>query len=145
MSDWEPIYRKAVGDNEPALNFLLAFHRYCHEIDDFIDDGVRAPDKFIALLVHANVLYTLPFFALHARELSAAVATITRAYADSLWLTASEEAWKRQMGDTLRFAGNDMVRLVAQILGGYDRAREVSGNLILVAHEHHHDEQGNPI
>lgn len=143
-NDLEYIYEKAAGRDQQALQFLHAWNLYCHRIDDFLDEEKRSPEELVGILVDANVLYTLPFFRAHAMELYPVVSLITRTYGDSIWLSSSMDGWKKQAGNVLRFVGNDMVKIVAQLTGGYDLAREVSGHLIMLSHEEHTDDKGNP-
>lgn len=136
------IYELASNGNVEALNFLEFFHAYCHDIDDFIDNKERDPEKFVSLLIKANLLYTLPYWTRHAHRLHMIVAKITSDFADAVRWEKDSTEWKRRWADVLRFAGNDMVLAVAMIEGGFTTMRKLSPVLREIAHSQHHDEDG---
>lgn len=135
------VYELAANKNIEAFNFLNFFHDYVHGIDDLIDNKERDPEKFLALLVKANLLYSMPYYTRHAHRLHLLVAQITNAYADSVaW--EKDDKWKGKWADVLRFAGNDMVLAVAFIEGNFDAMRKLSPILKEIAWSQHHDVQG---
>lgn len=141
----QAIYKEAAGNNPLALDFLNAFHDYCHEIDDLIDEAKEDPERFVEILIHGNVMYGLPFFRMHAAVLGPQIILITSTYADSVKMERSELEWENRMADTLRFVGNDLVRMVAQLTGGWERMRSVSDKLHDLAYHCHHDKNGQPV
>lgn len=141
----QAIYKEAAGDDPQALDFLTAFHGYSHEIDDLIDDHVGDGEKFVEILIFGNIMYTMPFYRRHAAVLGPFILLITSTYCDSVIMENSDLAWENAMADTLRFVGNDMVRMVAQLTGGWARMRTVSGKLHDLAYHCHHDKNGQPV
>jgi hypothetical protein len=139
---YEAIYRTACGARADALDFIINWSRYCHEIDDLIDGREKCPEKFLDALALANLIYSSDFYQANLRELAITALAVTNAYADSLAWAADGMEWKRKWADTLRFAGNEMVLAVACICGGYERMRAVSLQLREDSWAaHHHAEQ----
>jgi len=126
-----------------AADWLQKWAKYCHDIDDQIDEQ-RGPESFLAILAQAVDLYTHPFFLAHWSHLRPLIIIITNAYADSVAWEKSSEASERQMADILRFCGLEMCCLVAAICGGYEHMRKVSPTLRRHTWRDNHDEQGNP-
>lgn len=129
MSDTDEVinlYARAANGNELALEFLGLFHPYVHRIDDFIDNREQDPQKFLSILIDANIVYSCPFYVQHAIRLSPIVANLTNTFADSLAWEGDKKEWKRQWADVMRFSGNEMVLAVAMICGGYEHMRSIS-------------------
>lgn len=138
----ESVYLRAANGSLDALNFLRMFHHYCHAIDDLIDDKQPSPEKLLALLAQANLVYSMPFYKGHAGRLHLIVAHLTNAYADSIDWGKSRENWKVEWADKLRFAGNDMILAVALIEGGFSLMRELSPLVKELSWWNHHDNEG---
>jgi len=122
----DQIHELAASGNVEAGKFLFLWAHYCHLIDDFIDEKKRDPESFIAMLIHANLTYSNPFYQLHAQRLRGVVGVVTNAYADSVKWENDATEWKKRWADTLRFAGSEMVLAVATITGGFDLCRRIS-------------------
>jgi hypothetical protein len=127
----EEIHKQAANGKEDAAMFLHLWVAYCHIIDDFIDEKKRDPEEFIAMLIHANLLYSVPFYQKNAERLRGVVIQVTNAYADSVkWENSGLEEgwydWRSVWADTLRFSGSEMVIAVATITGGWELARKLS-------------------
>lgn len=138
-------YLIAANGNRTALEFLVMWHEYLHEIDDLIDNKVTDPQQWIRAFANANLVYSHDFYTAYARDLRLIVMIATNAYADSVaWESVGVE-WQRQWADISRHAGLEMVFAVAVICGGYDKMRAISAPLKEFAHKCHHDEEGKPI
>jgi hypothetical protein len=118
-------YREVANGDENAFAWLIAWHCYCHRIDDYIDEHKQDPEELLTILSNANTLFSMPFYQLHCQRISGVVQHVTNAYADSLHWEKSE-GWKGQWGNVLRLCGIDMLMAVATICGGYEHCRKVS-------------------
>lgn len=136
------LYEEATVGNPAARAFLDAWNNYCHSIDDFIDLKENDFKTFLRILVHANMLYSMPFYQEHTDRLHPLVVLITNNYADSIEWASKHEDWRRNWADTLRFAGNEMVTMVAYLCGGMERMRDISLNLRDLAWSTHHSPEG---
>ena len=137
-----PIGELTLG-NAYAADWLQKWAKYCHDIDDQIDER-RGAEAFLAILASAIELYTHPFFLAHWSHLRPIVISITNAYADSVAWEKSEDFSERQMADTLRFCGVEMYCMVAAICGGYEHMRKFFPILRKQTWTDNHDAAGNP-
>ena len=138
-------YIMAANGNRAALEFMVMWHEYVHEIDDLIDNNVTDPQRWLSAFAHANLVYSTDFYAAYARDLRLVVMTATNAYADSVLWEKDGNAWQKKWADVIRHSGIDMIYAVAVICGGYELMRQISAQLKEFAHKCHHDENGNPI
>jgi hypothetical protein len=129
--------------NVAAADWLQKWARYCHAIDDLIDEA-RGPEALLEVLADAVDLYSHPFFLAHCFHLRPLVIAITNCYADSVAWEKSENAAERAMADVLRFAGIEMYCLVAGICGGYQHMRKYSPQIRRQTWKDNHDAEGNP-
>jgi hypothetical protein len=146
MTATDAIYADATAGNPDALDWLIRWNRYCHAIDDLIDADGRPPAaEVISTFVDAATLYAHPFFARHALQLLPVVMLVSAEYDLSVRWERSDADWQRRWADTLRFAGNQMVVVVAALCGGYPRAALVTERLARVSWEEHHQPEGTPV
>lgn len=139
MNSLVELYDAACHGNQDATSFLLAFHAYCHQIDDLIDgETTYNPENLLKVLMTANALYSTPFYLQHAWRLQAVIASITNTYADSVAWENSSVKWKSNVADVIRQCGNDMVLVVAFIVGGYVNMRAISLQLREFAYNDQH-------
>jgi hypothetical protein len=138
--------------NAAAAHFLLLWRAYVHAIDDIIDGDMKEREEIIRSFILAQEIYTHGFFIQHGPELKRLVRLVTNAYADSVAWEQDEKEWRRQIADTLRHAGNEMVLAVvdlcaeAQVPGtGYDAMRSVSLQLRALNYWEHHTPDGRPV
>lgn len=144
MKELFRLYEQAANGNQEAMVFLLAFHAYCHGIDDLIDgDLEKNTENILDLLMQANALYTTPFYQAHFVRLGGIVAHITNTYADSVAWEKSDDAWKRGVADVIRLCGNDMVLAVSAITSGYRGMRNLSLKLREFSWKNQHQEVPN--
>ena len=115
-------YAMASGGRPEAYAWLLAWHGWCHAIDDHVDES-RPPAEVVDLCAQGAVLFSAEFYRVHAEALGPLVAVIAEEYRSSL-----AEANER-LRDALRIAGNHMVLAVAYICGGGPLVRAVSQKL----------------
>jgi hypothetical protein len=134
---------EVTNGNPIAADWLQKWWKYCHAIDDIIDEQ-RGPEALLEVLAEAVELYSHPFFLAHWFHLRPVIITITNAYADSVAWEKSGDSAERQMADTLRFAGVEMYCMVAAICGGYGHMRKVSPVLRKQTWADNHDEHGKP-
>lgn len=138
-------YLRAANGNRSALEFMVVWHEYLHEVDDLIDNEMQDKQQWIKVFAHANLVYSMDFYVSHAKELRLVVMLVTNAYCDSVLFEADSLQWKKQWADVIRHAGLEMIYAVAMICGGYDLMRSISVELKEYAHRCHHDAEGNPI
>lgn len=116
------VYAKASAGDEGAYAWLLAFHGWVHEIDDFIDEEGHASQEVVALCAKGVVICSAPFFQRHAEALGPVLCTIAAQYQTSL-------KTEGKLKDVLRVAGNQAVLVVAYLRGGFSLQEEVSAEL----------------
>lgn len=141
MKEIVAIYQEVCHGHPDALAFVVAFHAYCHQIDDLIDgDTAYNPENLLRVLMSANALYSTPFYLQHAWRLQPVIASITNTYADSVAWETSDEPWKQRVADVIRQCGNDMILTVAWIVGGWSLMRAISLRLRAAAYHSQHEE-----
>lgn len=141
MKEIVSIYNDACLGNQDALAFVIAFHGYCHQIDDLIDgDTAYNPENLLRVLMCANALYSTPFYLQNAWRLQPVIASITNTYADSVAWETSDEPWKQRVADVIRQCGNDMILAVAWIVGGWANMRAISLKLREAAYHSQHED-----
>ena len=142
-TETDQLVEKAANGSLEAARFLVAWHHYCHALDDVVDGDTLAV-TIIDVGRWANDLYSTPFYQRHHAILGPLVQLITITYEDSVLWQESEPAWRRQISDVIRHAGADMVRMVAYLTGGYEAMRAISLPLREVCYREHHDSEGEP-
>lgn len=134
--------------NEEAMEWVQLGRRYCHEIDDLIDETIPKADarggleRVCRIGVMAMQVYTHPFFLKHREALSAAMMLNTVNYRDSVLCEAGAD-WRGQFSDWARHGWIDVVLLVGLICGGYETVINESLALREVAYTLHHDSAGD--
>lgn len=113
------VYDMAACGDSDAYEFLRLWHLWVHAIDDHVDGEVGGKEV-IGLCADAAVLFASPFFWEHREALGPMVTVISQKYRVSV---------EEPRLDGLRFAGNDMVLLVASIKGGRRLVEMVSALL----------------
>ena len=127
MNKLTQIYFDAAGGNFNASVFITAFHAYCHAIDDLIDGETPfTPETLLDVLMQANAVYSTPFYIENHFRLQPVIASITNTYADSVAWEKADDAWKRNIADVIRQCGNEMILVVAWIVGGFKHMRAIS-------------------
>jgi len=126
-----------------AVDFLQRWHRYCHAIDDVVDQGYSAP-AFLGVLAQAIDVYSHPFYVQYAQVLRITAVTVTSAYANSVEWEKDPVGWRFRIADVLRFASIQMDEAVATICGGYEHMRRFSPVIWDFCWQRQHTEQGEP-
>lgn len=136
--------------NKAAEEFCSLWYRYAHFIDDIIDlkeDGrpTMSNEDILATFVDAALLYNCPFFVANRQHLFPLVISITNQYADSVAWERSPVEGKRKIADVLRCCGDEMLLMVAMIVGGWKHMREMSLKIRWRDYELQHDAEGKPL
>lgn len=140
----DQLYDRAANGDRSAREYIELWNRYCHAVDDLVDASDRpGPEELLAVFAQAAVLYSHEFHRRHATTLLPVVLLVTSAYADSV-KCEGKDGWAGQLADVLRFAGNEMVKTVALLTGGYPLVRDLSPVLWAVSYGEHHDAEGRP-
>jgi hypothetical protein len=125
------LLEKTANGNAEALKFLKLWYLYAHKFDDLIDEDFSVRDLIEAQLEHAALL-TCSFFEEHKFLLLPQMYLAAEAY------EASETSQKDSfIGVYLSHEGNNMLRTVALITGGYTLLREVSEGIRLITYTDH--------
>ena len=141
--DLEALHRCCQG-NQDAMEWLMIWRRYVHDIDDIIDGDRTEPEFILATFACAAALYSHPFYLRNIAGLRQLVYNCTNAYADSVaWEKAGD--WRAQFADHYRHFGAEMVLAVAGICGGYEHMRSISPDLRNICYLEHHTPEGEPV
>lgn len=116
------VYSLASGGDPEAFAWLLAWHGWAHDIDDFIDEPGHAKAEIVDLCARGVVLTSCGFYRRHAEAIGPIIAIVAEQYRSSLTALAP-------MNDALRISGNQVVLIVAYIKGGAPLLRQVSDRL----------------
>lgn len=122
------IIREACVSNEQAYVFVNGCFHYFHMIDDLMDGEVKEDnirEYVINLLNFTKDLFSTPFYQNNRLELSGVIDMITNAYADSLAWESADKPFS-SISNVIRSQGNDIICIVAKIIGGYNLMRSVS-------------------
>ena len=133
VEDVEKLYMEASNGNDEAFKFLIGFNNYCHGIDDIVDGEVKDSEGIVAIFFTAAVIFHNNYWIKNSKHLLPVLILITNDYVDS-----NNE--KEKLRDMLRFCGNNMIKIVAFIEGGYELMRQVSPKLNALSYREHHDE-----
>jgi len=134
----EKLYMQASNGNAEALQFLCMFNKYCHGIDDIVDGEVKDAEGIISIFLSAGTVFSHSYWQVNGRDLYMTLVLLTNDYADS---TKPTEVMK----DLLRFSGNNMIKAVAFLCGGYGNLRNISTKLNDLAFKEHHNSDNQPI
>jgi hypothetical protein len=113
------LYVEACNGREDALRFMVAFNQLAHAVDNLVDEKQGAEALFQVLTMEQSVM-SCGFYREHEAELRLVWTLVRNGYADSLALR------EERITDVIRFAGNEMVRAVAFICGGWELLRKLS-------------------
>lgn len=122
------VYAMAASGLPEAESWLLAFHQWAHDCDDFVDCIERERGEAVDLMARLVPLMTCSFAQRHASVLGPVVAIVAAQYRSSLELSGV-------MCDVTRLAGNQVVLLVAYLTGGPCNVRRVSRALWPIVQE----------
>jgi hypothetical protein len=136
--------------NRAAEEFCNLWYAYCHGIDDIIDlkeDGrpTMSNEKILEVFATAALMYNCKFYTDHRPHLFPIVIAVTNLYADSVLWERSPAAHLRKIADVLRCCGDEMLLMVAIIIGGWSHMRKMSPRIRETDYRLQHDENDNPI
>jgi hypothetical protein len=130
-------YLKVANGNSDALEFLNLWASYAHKLDDLVDEEFN-----VVSLIDSNLdlarLTTTRFFTLHAPLLLAQIYLAAESYQASE--TLNKGTW---LGIMLSHEGNNMLRVVALITGGFKHLEMVSSKLRELTFIEHPLEESN--
>lgn len=142
--------RELCAGNADAEVFCTIWYRYCHAIDDILDtrmDGrpTMTIDAILETFALATLLYNCNFFIQNRHMLLGVALSVTNMYADSANWERDPEPHRRAMADTLRCCGDEMLLMVAFLIGGWPHMRKLSPAIRERDWLMQHDKDGNPI
>lgn len=130
-SAFKELLKQTANGNEEAFKFLALWISYAHKFDDLIDEHFS-----VAELINANnelaALLTCEFFTDHKFILLPQIYLAAEAY------QASETSQKDSfLGVYLSHEGNNVIRTVALITGGYNLLVKISESLRTIVYLEH--------
>lgn len=126
------IYREAALDDVAAVAFLMAWHDWCHRVDDHIDEK-QDHASIVDRAMEQTTFMSCPYFLSHARELGLIQSLILDCYRQSVAIERGTEPGLVPLGDVLRLSGNLMVVAVAYLKAGPNHMKNISNQLWPVA------------
>lgn len=135
LSDQElkRFYERICLGNEEAFYFINKWLIYSHKFDDLVDEEFNIV-KLVETNVELHEVLTCPFFQSHASKLLPAIYLAAESY------QASETTQKDSaIGGYLSHEGNNVVRIVALICGGYKHLVKISSELRILTYIEHPD------
>lgn len=120
----------ANGDDE-AFKFITLYTKYCHEIDDLVDESFIVED-LMKSQVSLSCVFSCEFFKKYFSILFTQIHLAGETY------QASETTEKdTALGEFLSHEGNNVLRTVALLTGGYRHLVDVSQQIRLLTYEEH--------
>lgn len=130
-SVFKELLLKTANGNDEAAKFLALWYSYAHKFDDLIDENFSVPE-LIAAGNELTALLTCEFFCDHKFILLPQIYLAAEAY------QASETSQKDSfLGVYLSHEGNNMLRTVALITGGYNLLVKVSEEIRTLTYVEH--------
>tara|TARA_Y100000593_G_C4247810_1_gene305600 strand:+ start:221 stop:667 length:447 start_codon:yes stop_codon:yes gene_type:complete len=125
------IYLKWCNNDEQAVKFLHDISEISQIADDFVDGDVSDSESMTRLL-HLSLVSipTNPFFLCHANWLVPIMSS-------SMLLWNASNGWKNEFGFVYREALEQIVGIVAGIVGGHEHAIQVTKELNEFYHQTH--------
>lgn len=118
------------GDQE-AFKFVCLWQTYCHDFDDLVDEDFSV-QKLIVTNNNLTELLTCAFFKQYGSVILPLVYLSAEAY------QASETTEKdSSLGLHLSHEGNNMLRLVSLIMGGYNHMVSMSKQIRILTYREH--------
>lgn len=125
-------------DGVEAKMFLANFGKYCHSIDDLIDGDIKSnPENIGVILILALNIYSMNFYVKYLNSLYPIIRLIHHTYFDSVKMELASEYWQKEQADVLKSVGQEMTLAIIEILGGYEKRRELG----LIVREYSYKEQ----
>lgn len=110
-----------------AIDWLVLLSNYAHLLDDIIDEKeFQNVEKQMELQYLSLVLYNNDFYHKYSNTLLPILINMHNTYHDSMILSNSDTSWKKNLGNSLRQCGNEVVCMLVLVFGGYDAMRKIS-------------------
>lgn len=128
----QELYRTIANGNEDAYRFVVGWQAHSHSVDDIIDGEAKSPEQIIASFFSLTVIHQSNYWIKNREYLYITVALVTSDYADS-------NIKDMPQADFLRSTGNNLLKAVAFLEGGYSLLRKVSPIINRLSYKEHHD------
>ena len=119
----EAFYEDIANGDKDALAFIIGWQTYSHEFDDLVDEGFDL-EKGIKNNVRLMGLFTSKFFGFNSHQLLPAILLAAEAYKASN--TTDKDTG---LGEYLSHEGNNVLRVVALITGGFEHMARISNEI----------------
>lgn len=129
-------------DGNEAKRFLELWNVYVNAVDDIIDEKITESEFVLRAFNLATELYSTPFYVKYSSILYYNIKSAHHNYADSCLMEKSGIKWQEMQADFLR-ASSQLTLVIVEILGGYDKRRELSLAIHEDSYIKHHDGNGN--
>lgn len=113
-------------DGDMAKSFILGFNEYCHRIDDIIDEKLTDAEVVCTTHMLALNLFSSNFYRKYSDVLYPVIVNIHHTWLDSVQMEKSSNLQSREQAVVLKSVGIEMLLMVVQILGGYEKRRKYS-------------------
>lgn len=114
-------------DGAEGKTFLANAGIYFHMIDDLIDrDLASTPENFATLLILSLNIYSCNFYNKYQHILYSVIRNIHHTFFDTVRMERSTVLWHKEHAEILKSVGQDLTLTVVEILGGYEKRRELS-------------------
>ena len=145
MATFKELATKVANGNDEALVFLGLWANYAHGIDDIVDEDIKGAEAIMHVFMLGHLVYNCPFFVRNRACLDAVMVHTYGLYTDSERLKKEGKTWATAYADIIRCCGNDVVRAVAYIVGGFEHMQAISLCLAEESYKEHHNEKNEPI
>lgn len=114
-------------DGVEAKAFLANAGIYFHMIDDLVDkDLSNIPENFATLLILSLNIYSCNFYNKYQHILYPVIRNIHHTFFDTVQMERSPIMWHKEHAEILKSVGQDLTLTIVEILGGYEKRREMS-------------------
>lgn len=121
----EKLYSEIALEDSECIEFLKLYTRYCHEIDDMVDEHFCV-ENLIKTNNDLIRLMTCKYFIRNQQFLVGQLYLAAEAYLASEELKTSSKYEERLCANYLSHEGNSMLLTVALLQGGFEHLRKVA-------------------
>ena len=132
------LYKEVCKGDTDAFNFLVAWGKCVHGIDDIVDEDIIDTEGKVKVFLETIAMTQNPFFLKYNVSLYPVIILISNDYIDS-------NNPDMPFNDALRAAGNNMLFLVSFIFGGIEHMRKMTPKIRKISFKEHHGEDNKPI
>lgn len=129
----EKLYKEIANNDEEAYKFIIAWQKYCHQVDDTVDEDLEC-ESIVESHFTAFAIYNSNYWMKYKDLLGILIPLITSDYIDSNISTLPNI-------ELLRGNGNLMLKAIAFIQGGWVLLRSVSPQINNLSYTEHHNLQ----